>query len=359
MSLLVALGLIARACRAGRRRLDVAGRRAGRCGRSRSARDPYAGGQHRGIDIGGADRARPVRAAAAGVVSFAGTVPGNGLTRQDPDGGRLRGDACAARLAARRRGPGGREGDTVGTVGPSAESEHAEPYVHLGVRITADEHGYVDPLSLLPARQPVPPPPPAPLAPSPADRNRSRRRLPVAPSTAAQPATDEQLASGSPPAAGGHDARQAAGSAHGDQPDRRSLRLRPSGRRAVRDAPSAGAPRTAIRGRAARVRRRPSEAAPHDRSAPTRLRDSVLVPGARPKARPRVRVAQGLREPESVNPPAGRRRRRSAPRRPARAERPRDRRRHACVAAPLVGSLVAVAATRSQSGSGCGRLSYH
>src|SRR3954451_2533236 len=40
---------------------------------------PYAAGQHRGIAIG-ADAATPVLAAASGVVSFAGSVPTNGLT---------------------------------------------------------------------------------------------------------------------------------------------------------------------------------------------------------------------------------------------------------------------------------------
>src|SRR5262249_51226483 len=49
--------------------------------------DPYAAGQHRGVDIGAAAGA-PVVAPAAGLVSFAGSLPGNGLvvTIQTPDG---------------------------------------------------------------------------------------------------------------------------------------------------------------------------------------------------------------------------------------------------------------------------------
>ena len=40
---------------------------------------PYSAGQHRGIAIG-ADADMPVLAPASGVVSFAGTVPTNGMT---------------------------------------------------------------------------------------------------------------------------------------------------------------------------------------------------------------------------------------------------------------------------------------
>ncbi|MDH4176039.1 MAG: M23 family metallopeptidase, partial [Thermoleophilia bacterium] len=41
--------------------------------------DPYAGGQHRGVDVAAAD-AEPVHAPAAGTVTFAGTVPRHGKT---------------------------------------------------------------------------------------------------------------------------------------------------------------------------------------------------------------------------------------------------------------------------------------
>src|SRR5919106_6749025 len=41
--------------------------------------DPYAAGQHRGIDIGG-PHGTTVRAATEGTVSFAGTVPTGGRT---------------------------------------------------------------------------------------------------------------------------------------------------------------------------------------------------------------------------------------------------------------------------------------
>jgi len=38
----------------------------------------------------------------------------------------------------------------VGTVGPSGAPELPQPYVYLGVRLTADPNGYVDPMLLLP-----------------------------------------------------------------------------------------------------------------------------------------------------------------------------------------------------------------
>src|SRR2546423_9744299 len=49
--------------------------------------DPYAAGQHRGIDIG-AGAGEPVLAPASGLVSFAGTVPVSGkvVTIQTSDG---------------------------------------------------------------------------------------------------------------------------------------------------------------------------------------------------------------------------------------------------------------------------------
>ena len=119
--------------------------------------DPYAAGQHRGIDVG-ASAGAPVRAPAAGAVTFAGTVPGGGrtVTIQTPGGYSVTlvhlGSIGVARGAAVT------EGSSVGTVGPSGEPELAGPYVHLGVRRTADEHGYVDPLALLPPVASDPPP---------------------------------------------------------------------------------------------------------------------------------------------------------------------------------------------------------
>src|SRR5919106_1299329 len=106
--------------------------------------DPYAGGQHRGIDIG-APPETPVHAASAGTVSFAGTVPSSGrtVTVRTADGLSVTYlELGAIRVA---RGAEVIEGDAIGTVGPAA-------HVHLGVRVTADPHGYRDPLLFLPTR---------------------------------------------------------------------------------------------------------------------------------------------------------------------------------------------------------------
>ncbi len=121
--------------------------------------DPYAGGQHRGIDIS-APAGAAVVAPAAGAVSFAGTVPGGGrtVTIETADGYSV--TLVHLGTVAVGRGAAVAEGETVGTIGPSGTVEVAEPYVHLGIRLTADENGYVDPLGLLPLRaeQPAPDP---------------------------------------------------------------------------------------------------------------------------------------------------------------------------------------------------------
>jgi Peptidase family M23 len=129
--------------------------------------DPYAPGQHRGIDVG-APPGTTVFAPADGVVSFAGTVPRSGrvLTIATPNGFAVTLVHLGAVAVA--RGGTVQEGAPVGAIGPSGDPEHAEGYVHLGVRVAADPHGYVDPESLLP-----PPPVPAPVeegeAPDPAE----------------------------------------------------------------------------------------------------------------------------------------------------------------------------------------------
>ena len=159
---------------------------------------PYAGGQHRGVDIGAAGGA-PVVAPASGVVSFAGTVPTSGMsvTIETPDGFSVTlthlGSIAVARDAAVA------EGAVIGTVGPSGTPEVDGPYVHLGLRTTSDDQGYLDPLGLLPAL-PVPVPAPATTAPPPAAAP-AAPPAPVDPPRAAAPPPVEPAAPATAPSA--------------------------------------------------------------------------------------------------------------------------------------------------------------
>jgi Peptidase family M23 len=114
---------------------------------------PYAAGQHRGIDIGAA-AGEPVSAPAAGAVSFAGSVPSSGesVTIETADGYSV--TLTHLGSIAVSKGASVAEGDPVGTIGPSGTPEVDSPYVHLGIRVTSDPNGYLDPLRFLP-------PPPA------------------------------------------------------------------------------------------------------------------------------------------------------------------------------------------------------
>jgi hypothetical protein len=117
--------------------------------------DPYAAGQHRGIDIG-APAGASVLAPAGGVVSFAGTVPVGGRTVsiQTDDGYSV--TLLHLGSIAVRRGTALAEGGFVGTVGPSGVVELPVPYVYLGVRRSSEPNGYLDPLRFLPSAE-VPP----------------------------------------------------------------------------------------------------------------------------------------------------------------------------------------------------------
>ena len=168
--------------------------------------DPYTAGHHRGIDVA-AEAGAPVRAPAAGVVSFAGTVPGGGrtVTLQTADGYSVTlvhlGTIRVAREAILA------EGAPVGKIGPTGDAEHAEPYVHLGIRLTSDAQGYLDPLSFLPGPRPAAPAPPAPPAdpvpappPSEAPEPAPPSEAPVAVPVVPEPAPDPQQPAPAPEA---------------------------------------------------------------------------------------------------------------------------------------------------------------
>src|SRR5438067_6295233 len=123
---------------------------------------PYAGGQHRGIDVGGSI-GEAVLAPAGGAVTFAGSVPSSGrvVTITTPDGYAV--TLVQLGSIAVARGAVIAEGATVGTVGPSLETP--DPSVYLGIRVASQPQGYVDPLTLLPPRPVAPLPAPVPAAP--------------------------------------------------------------------------------------------------------------------------------------------------------------------------------------------------
>jgi len=107
--------------------------------------DPFARGQHRGIDIG-APAGDRVRAPCTGRVRFAGSVGRAGRTVSLACGRYVVSQQGLAAIAV-RAGTSISAGSTIGIAG-------LRP-LHLGVRIEAERFGYVDPLSLLPGDLPV------------------------------------------------------------------------------------------------------------------------------------------------------------------------------------------------------------
>jgi murein DD-endopeptidase MepM/ murein hydrolase activator NlpD len=93
--------------------------------------EPFAAG-HRGIDVA-APAGAPVRASAAGVVSFAGNVAGNRTVSVDhPDG--VRTTYSFLGTIAAHRGDAVAGGDDLGTVGIGHPNEGVPPHVHLSAR---------------------------------------------------------------------------------------------------------------------------------------------------------------------------------------------------------------------------------
>ena len=115
----------------------------------RNGDDPYAAGQHRGIDIA-APAGERVVAATAGTVTFAGVAGSSGLTVavRTADGAY---DTSYLHLSSRavERDDVLRAGDTIGAVGTSGRRSAEAPHLHFGVRDAGDRHAYLDPLGLL------------------------------------------------------------------------------------------------------------------------------------------------------------------------------------------------------------------
>jgi hypothetical protein len=168
--------------------------------------DPYAAGQHRGIDIG-ATPGTTVRAATAGSVSFVGAIPAGGRAVTVRTAGGLSVTYVELGTTRVERGAEVAEGDAVGTIGPAS-------HVHLGVRVTEDPQGYLDPLQFLPPRasgparaDPVPDPVAGDLEPKPVAQAASRVEPPaprttVTPQTAVTPKSEPEPVVAAPSAPG-------------------------------------------------------------------------------------------------------------------------------------------------------------
>lgn len=133
----------------------------------RNGDDPYAGGQHRGIDVA-APAGTAVAAASGGTVTFAGTAGDSGLTVsiRTSDGAFDTSYLHLSELSV-RRGDEVSAGDAVGAVGTTGRRSAQEPHLHFGVRVAGLRHGYRDPLTLLPPR------------PTPNERPAAPRAVPV------------------------------------------------------------------------------------------------------------------------------------------------------------------------------------
>jgi hypothetical protein len=110
---------------------------------------PYAGGQHRGIDIG-ASSGTAVRAPSAGTVTFAGTVPNSGKTISIETPSGYTATLLHLGSIAVSRNAHVDEGAVVATSGTGS-------FVYFGLRSTPNPQGYVDPLAFLPVRTDVTP----------------------------------------------------------------------------------------------------------------------------------------------------------------------------------------------------------
>jgi murein DD-endopeptidase MepM/ murein hydrolase activator NlpD len=145
--------------------------------------DPYARGQHRGVDLG-APPGSPVRSACAGRVSFAGRVPRGGRTVSIRCGEIVATYGQLGSIAV-RRGQDLAPTATLGAVGRSGDPRDRRPHVHLGAREAATGR-YIDPLTLLRGGHPA-----LPLLPPPAARARPRPGVPLGP--APQPVPSREL----------------------------------------------------------------------------------------------------------------------------------------------------------------------
>jgi pyruvate/2-oxoglutarate dehydrogenase complex dihydrolipoamide acyltransferase (E2) component len=289
--------------------------------------DPYAGGQHRGIDVG-APTGTDVRASATGVVAFAGQLPHEGLCLTIRTAGGYSVTLVHLGSIGVRVGTAVGEGEVVGTVGPSGEPEGPEPYVHLGIRLTAEPNGYVDPLSLLPVRH-------APEQP-PAEQTQAAAPAPTA--SVAAPVSPRATASPAPRTKGSARGQRAPRARVAPRP---SLSARPIGARTGLKAARSNARLGTERPTPSRTSRNPAQASRLPSPRPPAVSSAIS----------HTAVAQAQTERASTRPTPVRNARRAA--QPAATVGEQRRPKRVLLAAlGLVGlALVAVGATRRRVGA--------
>jgi hypothetical protein len=153
----------------------------------RTGSNPYAAGQHRGIDIAAALGAVVV-APAEGEVTYSGRLPDGGESVTISSGGRL---LSHLHLATRivKRGDKVDAGSPLGTVGTTGKRSIEQPHLHFGVR-DADTRKYVDPMTLLSPREAIAPAPVAPAPVSvPIEKRTEKRASRSAPARRREPRT--------------------------------------------------------------------------------------------------------------------------------------------------------------------------
>jgi Peptidase family M23 len=267
----------------------------------RNGDDPYAGGQHRGIDIAGPVGA-PVVAAAGGEVRFAGTAGSSGLTVSVRTADGFDTSYLHLSSVSVRAGEVVSSGDALGAVGMTGSRSTSEPHLHFGVREAGARHAYLNPLNFLP-----PPAPAIPDAPHPAP---SPVPLPTPAGPAPAPAPAGEPAGRRVPLGDRAPHRVPVGA--------RSPRRVPAGERAPRRVPVGEAPRRVpvgeARPRRAPVGERAPRPAPVSDRAPRRVTDGGRAPRRVPlgerAARPdpsREHVPRGvpLSEGAPLGNPAG------------------------------------------------------
>ncbi|MEA2422749.1 MAG: hypothetical protein QOF55_1848 [Thermoleophilaceae bacterium] len=207
--------------------------------------DPYAAGQHRGVDIGAPVGTRVV-AAAPGTVTFAGVAGSSGLTvsERTADG---RFDLSYLHLSGTsvHAGDAVAEGAPLGLVGTSGRRSIEAAHLHFGVREAGQRAAYRDPMDFLAPLPPADAPRPAP---SPVPVGEPAAPEPATAEVAAAPAASSPAAAPLPSALASAAPLLAANPAHG--PHARAAGVRGDASRPA----DASSPSSHVGGRAAPLR---------------------------------------------------------------------------------------------------------